>query len=90
MPTDRRFRRHRGTSGLLRTLLGLAIVSTLVMLLWNALLPGLAAVPSLGWLQAAGLTLLARLLLGRAPTGHHSVSRRPQQRCLCAPPAEAG
>ncbi len=36
----------------------------LVMLLWNALLPGLFAVPAVGYWQALGLLVLARLLLG--------------------------
>jgi len=82
MPTNHRSRPLRGAPGPVRWLLGLALAATLVMLLWNALLPDLTGLPSVGWLQAAGLTLLARLLLGRAPSrlraGHHV---RPLHHC---------
>jgi hypothetical protein len=41
-----------------------AVFSLLVMLLWNAVLPGLLGVGSLTYLQAAGLLLLCRVLFG--------------------------
>ena len=46
------------------TLAGLAVLSGVVMLLWNALLPSLFGAPSLRYLQAAGLLVLSRVLLG--------------------------
>jgi hypothetical protein len=48
-------------------LLGIAFVavfSTVVMLLWNALVPELFGGPVLGFWQAAGLLVLSRILLG--------------------------
>jgi hypothetical protein len=41
-----------------------AVFGTVVMLLWNALIPPLFALPVLNYWQAAGLLLLARLLFG--------------------------
>jgi len=35
-----------------------------VMLLWNALLPSIFALPQIGYLQAVGLLVLVRLLFG--------------------------
>lgn len=40
------------------------VVSVVVMLLWNALLPTIFGVPSIGFLQALGLLILCRLLFG--------------------------
>ena len=40
----------------------LAVLPLLVMWLWNALIPGIFAVPPIGFWQAAGLYLLARVL----------------------------
>ncbi|MBE1237907.1 hypothetical protein IHV25_09655 [Phaeovibrio sulfidiphilus] len=42
----------------------LALTALAVMLLWNALMPGIAGVPRLDYLQAAGLLVLCRLLFG--------------------------
>jgi hypothetical protein len=41
-----------------------AAFGAVVMLLWNALIPQIFALPTLNYWQAAGLLLLARLLLG--------------------------
>jgi len=49
---------------------GVAVFSWIVMLLWNALLPGLFGAPPLHYLQAAGLLVLSRILLGGL-RGHH-------------------
>jgi hypothetical protein len=49
---------------------GLAVLSWVVMLLWNALLPGLFGAPPLRYLQAAGLLVLSRVLVGGL-RGHH-------------------
>jgi len=49
----------------------LAVVGFLVMGLWNWLVPTLFGGPRLGYLQALGLLLLARLLVGGLrPRGH--------------------
>lgn len=40
-----------------------------VMLLWNAILPGLLNVNSLGYWQAIGILVLSRLLFGGFPGG---------------------
>lgn len=45
-------------------IVALAVFSWVVMLLWNALLPGLFGVRPLHFLQAAGLLVLSRILLG--------------------------
>ena len=45
-------------------IIALAILSWVVMLLWNALLPSLFGVRPLHYLQAAGLLVLSRVLLG--------------------------
>src|SRR5215467_16063781 len=41
-----------------------AVFSFVVMLLWNALVPGLFHGPMLGFWQAAGLLVLSRILFG--------------------------
>lgn len=51
-------------------IIGLAVFSWVVMLLWNALLPSLFGAPPLRYLQAAGLLVLSRILLGGL-RGHH-------------------
>jgi hypothetical protein len=51
-----------------------AIKSAVVMLLWNALIPELFHGPVLNYLQALGVTVLAKLLFGggfRHRGGHH-------------------
>ena len=79
MPTDHRTRPgHEEHGPVLRGLLGFLFAATLVMLLWNAILPGLAHLDPLGWLQPAGLTLLARLLLGPARPFDHPRHRGPR------------
>jgi hypothetical protein len=44
--------------------IALAVLSWVVMMLWNALLPSLFGVRPLHYLQAAGLLVLSRVLLG--------------------------
>ncbi|MCU5772450.1 hypothetical protein N5923_19900 [Erwiniaceae bacterium BAC15a-03b] len=39
-------------------------VTTLVMLLWNALLPAIFGVKSIGFFQALGLLILSKILFG--------------------------
>lgn len=54
------------------------VKSALVMLLWNALIPDLFHGPEIAYLQAIGLSVLAKLLIGfgggfggRGRFGHH-------------------
>jgi hypothetical protein len=42
----------------------IAVFTCAVMLLWNALLPGIAGLPAIGFWQAAGLLVLSRILFG--------------------------
>jgi hypothetical protein len=51
-------------------IIALAALSWVVMLLWNALLPTLFGVRPLHYLQAMGLLVLSRVLLGGL-RGHH-------------------
>jgi hypothetical protein len=51
-------------TGVLIMLATLAVYGLGVMLLWNALLPGIFGLPALNYLQAAGLLLLSRILFG--------------------------
>jgi hypothetical protein len=59
-----------------------AVFGVGVMLLWNALMPQIFGLPQVGYLQAAGLLLLARLLFGgidhRNPAhfDHHGMHHR--------------
>jgi hypothetical protein len=59
--------------------IALAGLSWVVMLLWNALLPGLFGVRPLHYLQAVGLLVLSRVLLGglrHGPWGHRRWHQR--------------
>ena len=51
-------------------IVAVAVVSWVVMLLWNALVPELFGGPPLRYLQAAGLLVLSRILFGGL-RGHH-------------------
>lgn len=66
-------RRHWWMKGLAFLILApavLALVSLIVMLLWNALVPSLFAGPVLTFWQAVGLLVLCRILFGGL-RGHH-------------------
>ena len=51
-------------AGVFIVLVTIAVFGAAVMLLWNALLPGLFALPVLSYWQAAGILLLARIIFG--------------------------
>jgi len=54
-------------------LIALTLLSVVVMLLWNALIPEIFGGPVLGFWQAAGLLLLSHILLrGWTPWRHHN------------------
>jgi hypothetical protein len=50
--------------GILTMLVTCAVFAVAAMLLWNALLPEIFALPQISYLQAVGLLILARLLFG--------------------------
>lgn len=52
--------------------LAVAAIGAAIMLLWNALLPDLFGLQTIGFLQAVGLLVLSRILLGgvRGGWGH--------------------
>jgi hypothetical protein len=47
----------------------LAVLGAAVMLLWNALLPGILGLPVIAYPQAVGILVLARILVGRFDLG---------------------
>jgi hypothetical protein len=55
----------------------IAIVSLIVMLLWNTLVPAIFSGPALSYLQAVGLLILAKILLFGGPgfRGSHDFRR---------------
>jgi hypothetical protein len=59
----------RGLKMALLAALALLLVGTVVMMLWNAILPGLFGWPAIGLWQALGLLLLSKVLLGGFPGG---------------------
>ncbi len=61
-------------TGILIMLAAIAAFSAAAMLLWNALMPQLFALPQVDYLQAVGLLVLARLLFGGLG-GWHGGSR---------------
>lgn len=70
-----RFRGHwvvKGAAFAVLALAFVAVLSVVVMSLWNALVPGLFHGPTLQFWQAAGLLVLCRILFGgfRGRGGH--------------------
>lgn len=62
-------------------IVGLFLLSLIVMLLWNAVVPDVFHGPVLGYWQAAGLLLLSHLLLrGWSPWRHGNGWRRDRWR----------
>ena len=59
-----RFGRHRMAKPLLIGVALIAILGLLVMSLWNALLPAILGVKSIGFWQALGVLALSRILFG--------------------------
>ncbi len=54
----------RGLKFALFGMLAIGLVGAAVMLLWNALLPALFGLPTIGFWQALGLLVLSRILVG--------------------------
>jgi len=63
-PRGHRFGHHRMAKPLLLGVVLFAALGLLVMSLWNALLPELTGVKSIGFWQALGLLVLCRILFG--------------------------
>lgn len=64
---DRRFGHERGwwfLMGLPILLIFLGLGGLVFMLLWNALLPAIFGLKAIGYLQAVGLLVLAKILFG--------------------------
>jgi len=51
-------------AGICIMLAAIAVFSVAVMLLWNAIMPDIFALPALNYRQALGLLLLARIIFG--------------------------
>jgi hypothetical protein len=54
----------KGVAFLVFAPLVVAVLSFIVMSLWNAVIPGVFALPVIGFWQAAGLLVLCRILFG--------------------------
>lgn len=64
-------------------IIGIALGGLFTMLLWNALIPDLFHGPTLSYLQAAGILVLARIMVGRGGRGHHWRKFRKHRRRGC-------
>lgn len=68
---------------------GIAVVTWIVMLLWNCLLPDLfSGVQSIGYWQALGILALSRILFGGLRGGFHSHWRERRARWESMTPEE--
>lgn len=79
--SDRRYRRRKPF--FLFIIAGLFALGAVVMFLWNAILPDIAAVSALTYWQALGLLLLSRILFGGfkcRPRGHRGPFAHPRFR----------
>jgi hypothetical protein len=60
----KRFWLVRGLKFVLFAVVAAAVVGAIVMVLWNALMPALFGLPSIGFWQGLGLFVLSKILLG--------------------------
>jgi hypothetical protein len=69
---------------------GVLVVSTIVRLLWNALMPDLFHLPLISFWQALGLLLLAKILFGgfRGPSSRGPWKEKMRQRWMNMTPEE--
>ena len=63
-------------AGICIMLAAYAVFGAVVMLLWNALMPQIFALPFLNYWQAVGLLILARVLFGGLGGIGHGIGRR--------------
>jgi hypothetical protein len=86
-----KYRFIKGARIALFVIVSITVLSWIVMSLWNALLPTLFGWRTIGFVQAAGLLILSRILFGgvrgpgfRSPWRHHMDARwaqmSPEQR----------
>jgi len=75
---------------ILMVLLVLTAVTTVVMLLWNALMPTIFHLPNITWIQALGLLVLCKLLFGgfRGGGPKEHWKNKMKQRWMNMPPEE--
>lgn len=55
---------------ILLAIIAIVLFSLITMLLWNALMPAIFGLPLINFIQAIGLMILSRLLLGHGRFGH--------------------
>ena len=55
---------RRGVGIAVLVVVAVIVVGVVVMLLWNALMPALFGLPTIGYWQAVGLLILSKLLFG--------------------------
>jgi len=82
-----------GPLAILGLLLLIALGGTLVLLLWNGLLPTLFGWPQITFWQGLGLLALCRILFGGMGSGgsrHSSFRRRMAERCGQMSPEDRG
>lgn len=61
-----------------------AVLGALVMLLWNWLVPEIFGLPALSYVQAVGLLVLCKLLVGSIGLGgHHHGHHHHGEQCGC-------
>jgi hypothetical protein len=80
----KRFRIQKVAKVIVFVIAGLFIIGSIVMLLWNALLPALFHLPAITFWQALGLLILSKLLFGgfrggswqRPPHWKHRMQQR--------------
>jgi len=60
----KRFWMRRVAGIIVMVIVGITVFSTIVMLLWNALLPSLFHFPEITFAQALGLLILSKILFG--------------------------
>ena len=62
-----RRRVKRAIKGMFMALAAIAVISLIIMLFWNALIPDLFGGPTLSYWQSAGILVLSHLLLRGTP-----------------------
>jgi hypothetical protein len=80
MERDVRFKLKRKGFFIILIISGLFGIGAVVMLLWNALLPGIFQLPSIGYWQALGILILSRILFGGFAKPNRSPYNKPHFR----------
>ena len=74
------FWRHKVPAFICLAIIGVAAFGGIVMLLWNALMPGIFHLPPVSFWQAVGLLLLAKILFGGFRVGGPGPRRRMKEK----------